>query len=145
MNEKYYTPELEDFCIGYELEYKPANNSEFTKLIVDKYFQSSRWGYEELSYEEFVKEGRIRVSYLTKGQIEQEGWLVSAVDDFYNKTGNRLTYDELSNELCIIQTPKITIDEARDWPEGKGNYNLFRGKCKSINEFRTIMKLLSIK
>lgn len=86
-----------------------------------------------------------RISYLTKEQIEKEGWLVSAVDDFYNKTGNRLTYDELSNELCIIQTPKITIDEARDWPEGMGNYNLFKGKCKSLNEFRTIMKLLSIK
>lgn len=149
MNEKYYIPEVEDFYIGYEFEIRNSDfpDSEFEKGEITMFTHLGEWGYEKIRYDSFCEQvpKRIRVPYLTKEQIENEGWLVSAVDDFYNKTGNRLTYDVLSNELCIIQTPKITIDEARDWPEGKDNYNLFKGKCKSINEFRTIMKLLNIK
>ena len=80
--------------------------------------------------------GFIRTPYLTKEQIEKEGWVnTEEGDNIYTRKGPY----ELST-ITLIQDGKTTmfLVVARD---GKAVYS---GQCPSINEFRKISKLLGI-
>jgi hypothetical protein len=89
-----------------------------------------------------------RTPYLTKEQMEAEGWNYSAVDDHYKSSKNSCgTYriKQLSdNKLSIQFVPCTSLSR-----EKSGNYEENRQQmvveCKSINELRTIQKLLNIK
>ena len=70
MEDQYYTPEIEDITIGYECEllritigeYDTKPDNIWVRSIVDKY--------------EFINlsKSTTRTPYLTKEQIEKEGW-----------------------------------------------------------------------
>lgn len=73
-----------------------------------------------------------RVSYLIKEQIENEGWKESdKIKNFFRKGNYKL---EIYDNYRII----IRKD---GWYEEN---TIYKGKCLSINEFRTICKLLGI-
>ena len=142
---KYYTPEIEDIRVGYEYEYKTHNGVNYSKEEFDKLpWEKGIYGFNDFPYVERTMKGRmqfqtVRVPYLTKEQIEAEGWkqmpppIISISKEFRNipfiKNGYRLDYNLNSNQLSI------TVNEQF----------LFYGECKSINELRTICKLLNIK
>jgi len=116
MKEEYYTPDDEDIRIGYE--YDLLNS----KIIIEDRYDL------DIAFDQ-----PIRTSYLTKEQIEAEGWkkqYKKGTWRVYQKYPIHivLMYDEEKHELSIDNDFMI----------------LYQGECKSINEFRYICKLLKI-
>ena len=139
MENKYFTPDIEDLHIGYELKvnYNFKLNDIFHKIIIDS--------FEELSdiHSRMSGDCVIRVPYLTKEQIEAEGWkhtggkLLSFAEQHYVKSTYRVSYS--------IDSKKIKFFIAD--PDEIINYEdecIFNGQCKDINTFRKIIKLLGI-
>jgi hypothetical protein len=142
MENKYFTPDIEDLCIGYECEYNFAraytDEFDFVKIGY-KDVTPGKGGYtNELTHMiHLIDDGAaaIRVPYLTKEQIEAEGWKFDynlGDFDYYIKTVNNTEYEL---EFCYKERININI-----WKR-----TLYHGECKDINTFRKIIKLLNIK
>ena len=147
MENKYFTPNIEDMCIGYEYEifqkgkpYDPnvmhfmpqPEEDTWIKMIYPDAFL----GYNLKRMFEIYQ---IRVPYLTKEQIEAERWeemnapIMSIGYGFlyipFLKNNCRLDYNYTTN-ILNIKKDDVT--------------NLYYGECKDINTFRKIIKLLGI-
>lgn len=130
MENKYFTPDIEDFYVGYEFYFNNeleifSTFSKFTFDDVDDLINCSQ------------------VQYLTKEQIEAEGWkhtggkLLSFAEQHYVKSTYRVSYSIDSKKI------KFFISD----PDEIINYEdecIFNGECKDINTFRKIIKLLGI-
>lgn len=127
---KYYTPDIEDIRIGYECEVNNAKGYKktFEPLCIDYKIDG---GYKDEIGEIIAMiddgYGEVRTPYLTKEQIEAEGWEWVNIDQCFIKNGIEL-YLEEDNKIAILKQPEF----------------LYQGKCKSINEFKTICKWLNI-
>ena len=133
MENKYFTPDIEDICIGYECE---INNTHGKWESITITFTNSNSFYKTDIAEVclLVEDKYVRVPYLTKEQIEAEGWKVDYTlgdFDYYVKTVND---EEYELEFCYKERININI-----WKR-----TLYHGECKDINTFRKIIKLLGI-
>lgn len=153
MDSKYFVPELSDFMVGYEFEENAASIYDDTP--------SPTW-YKRTFKEPFsqgyiigsaIKKGFVRVPYLTKEQIEAEGWKsVDLSQGFayrYGVPSFRFGFTK-GNYFVALDTRKyhieigaldlLKIDFLPEFPE------TFRVTipCKDINTFRYICKLLNI-
>ena len=136
---KYFVPEISDICIGYELEMNWHRAYEEKWVPIKISVQDEEFAYtSELSeIVDALHDGmsEARVPYLTKEQIEAEGWKTAAEDFFtplFRKDNFTLGYRLEDNKLKI-QT------------FGENSHTLYFGECKCINDFRKIQKLLNIK
>lgn len=129
--EQYYTPEIEDIRVGYECEFTPSSESKdggknwiihWKSVVVDSKNIQYLFGANAFN--------QVRVPYLTKEQIEAEGW------ERYKKNIGGLEYS------IVFYKNTIEIYEMDETGYRVCKYN---GNCPSINEFRTICKLLNIK
>lgn len=127
---KYYTPNIEDFYIGYEFEFQGVPEG-WHKMILSEENDSKTMKYhiETKMLRWNIENKSIRVSYLTKEQIENEGWI--------NDTELSTIFYKGGYLLKLFTKNKIVILNPSE--------SLFNGECLSINEFRTICKLLNIK
>ncbi len=145
MDNKYFTPDIEDIHIGYECEIYDQSTSKLIKKV-EWHIVKTHLGNSEIGKNvainqvlKYIKQNKLRVPYLTKEQIEAEGWvemsppIISISREFRNipfiKDGYRLDYNLNSNQLAITVNDQF----------------LFYGECPSINELRIICKLLNIK
>ena len=126
MENKYFIPDIEDICIGYELEHLSATGYIITKFEID----SSLPALQEL-----IKLNQVRVPYLTKEQIEAEGWI-------YEKEVKTVKcYDKENIFLaCSEKTHRMLIRKH----ENKTWKTIYFGRCKDINTFKKLTKLLEI-
>lgn len=133
---EYYTPSIEDIRVGYEYErYIPDTEEKYEKLTL-KLNNLEQIQFLMNCYNQGLQDGWIRVPYLTKEQIEAEGW-VEVFEGVYSKTvGEFHYYLDFSNGLT-----KIT--RIKDLRKDK-TFVLFQGSCPSINELRYISKLVGI-
>jgi len=135
---KYYIPEIEDIFIGYECEIYEQSTTKLIKKIdwhkVKVYIGNSEYGETAAinKIPNYLKQNKVRVSYLTKEQIIAEGWKDITLPESYS--------EHFMKNNCKIQ-----------WlPNKKGIYIaqdleiIYKGFCKSINEFRKIIKMLGI-
>ena len=136
MENKYFTPDIEDLYVGYKLEIKGPHDVDWQPVVLGK---DAIW-HQFTNLENLGQAmEQLRVPYLTKEDIEDEGWIkakapiITIKHDFYEipyiKDNFRVDYNFRNNLINII--------------ENNGE-NLFKGKCKCINEFRKIIKLLEI-
>lgn len=127
MENKYYTPDIEDFYIGYECEllYEDWEKSIYSTTHVDFF-----------NIEHLIKLNRVRTSFLTKEQIEAEGWTFVKERDAFKK--NDGLYKCYMNYFSNSNGSSMTIHD------GHGS-TYYDGECKSVNEFRRIEKWLGIK
>lgn len=148
MENKYFTLDIEDIRVGYECEMRQRDVWE-PYIVQDNDCLS-----------DFRDMDGIRVSYITKEQIEAEGWeytgFVHKYKGFIKKEHSDywsaryknavMAYNPIDNTLVInVYDPTKTIDGEKpeyDYPNIKRG--MFRGECKSINEFRKICKWLNI-
>jgi hypothetical protein len=130
MENKYFTPDIEDIHIGYECEILyPHNMIEYNKKL-----NENLWEKHKFELRESLSEGDsmsfdyiFRTLYLTNKQIEAEGWVYVSMDMCWIKNGIEL-YFQKDNKIEILDQPNF----------------LFQGECKDINTFRKIIKLLGI-
>ncbi|MBC7088634.1 MAG: hypothetical protein H5T96_09265 [Tissierellales bacterium] len=93
-----------------------------------------------------IDKGFIRIPYLTKEQIESEGWFVTKEENFLRGTHPievdvKLTYSK-SDKWLWLQIPGTIITE--DLNKIPYDAGMYVGFCPSINEFRKICKLLGL-
>lgn len=147
MNKEYYIPEIEDIYLGYEFEFCSLVNPftpewVFMTLIKDNpyRFENSKGILEVMQTN--IEKGYIRTPYLTKEQIENEGWKSTNNSNKFThpvEVSLELNYDFDTHYLWITY-PRYIVDEDIYYKANK-----YVGKCPSINEFRKICKLLEIK
>ncbi len=143
-NETYYTPTIDELFIGYVCD------------------AESSWGYQHGTWPEVLMTDTVRgmniqrdpingvingsrwlrTEYLTRKQIEEEGWKKSGgLSD-----GGSLLFDLYEKYVLTAFHPvnkrRISIQVIQEDLKLKV---LFDGECKSVNEFRLILKLLNIK
>lgn len=150
--DKYFVPDIEDFHVGYECEvnWNRAYVDEFIPIklkICDELDNGVRDCYNSnvedvlIAYDDGYAE--FRTPYLTKEQIEAEGWEV--IDDknpakFKHpvEVDVQVIYDFENHYLWITIPAEIVKEKI------KYRANKYAGYCKSINEFRYISKLLQL-
>jgi len=132
---EYFTPSIEDIRVGYECEMRQRNIWEFYRI---------QWN-DCLS--DFVDMDGIRVPYLTKEQIENEGWKFIHSSSW--ETGDLIGFEKDDWIISYnLKTKVMTISfkYASAWNieiYGPLIYS-YRGPCKDINTFRQICKLYNI-
>jgi len=139
MENKYFVPDISDIRVGYEYERFDGDN--WVKYNFDSdspvFYDMEGWRFE-LKHD--IEEGVIRVPYLTKEQIEAEGWETDPSWDnpieFWKEDYVIKIYKEIGKNK-----EKQAI---RIWHGVKDGQQLFMGECKDINTFRYICKLLNI-
>lgn len=146
MENKYFTPDIEDIRVGYECEifwnynYLPEN--EWCKV---KALEGSTEDFDLYDFSSRIKKNEIRTPYLTKEQIEVEGWrfeggqLVS-----WGAREFRIDINEHSWYECTLYPDVHNVIITRYDVNGDDDNQLFNGECKDINTFRYICKLLKI-
>ena len=139
--DKYYTPQLEDFTVDYEYEEKVENyfNKEMEWVI--KRFVEPFNDDTNLSFQ--IMNGNIRVLYLTKEQIEDEGWKRCIDPKIKNRCNYRTEKDGFTT-ITMNYWASINRLMLSNGVYGVNNVCYFFGICKSINELRTIMNLVKL-
>lgn len=124
--EKYYTPKIEEFHVGFEYQYK--NKNKWLKTI----FQDGR----SVEYHE-----EQRVKYLDKEDIRDLGWLLMKEDkeiDYYSfkKDKNELIINFLDSYFGITVTIFYYINNNTRYS--------FSTPIKNKSELKKLMKQLNI-
>jgi hypothetical protein len=73
IKDKYYTPTIEEFYVGFEYE-RIVPGMEYGKTIYDGFYSIRAYDWDT-SIEEDIKDGEIRVKYLDKEDIESLGFI----------------------------------------------------------------------
>jgi|GEM_PF-2743819 len=145
-DKRYYTPTLKDFSYGliYQIQSSSLTPSEddWSDLIYDE-------GNDEMSFSTIgglIREGNIRVQYLSKEDIVSCGWTYKEqmespmFFDFGERY--RMCYYDGNGTVRIRIYDKQT---STNWHKIKGEEEqLFYGECKNISTFKTLMKQLGI-
>lgn len=137
MENKYFTPDIEDIRVGYEYEYlsghpQEEGNTSWNKWTLDKGDPFIGWRLD--GFKRLIEQKMIRTPFLTKEQIEAEGWNFLG-DELYTRMDDG---HEISCELHPINRIHIYYLENNEVD------SRFFGECKDINTFRQIQKLLKI-
>jgi hypothetical protein len=145
--EKYYYPDIEEIRIGWEgevndaLGYKEEYIPFKIKLMDEEYAYCSN--IDDLVTMIDDGYGEVRVPFLTKEQIEAEGWKYKSksIDLWFEKEGN---FDMLSwTAYRAVLQYGLHDHRLRIYMEDCGNeHTVFEGICPDINTFRTIIKLV---
>jgi hypothetical protein len=151
--DKYYTPDISEFHVGFEYEFSDWQNetptewnkAKFNLLENPTYLESDSWLF---NLQAEIDKKHIRVKYLDRKDIESLGftrhdingqiecyWINS--DSPYYFKGDRLIKDSTINNHYFIETSKnYTNDEP---------VQLFSGFIKNKSELKTLLKQISIK
>ena len=133
MENKYYTPAIEEFCVGFEYE-------EYTDWIeqnngIGTWDKKITTAYENLGYiANRLRKNEIRVKLLDREDLESLGW-------------NQIEYDTYK-----LETQEIYFEfnpEYKNFIWKKNSFNneciLFRGAIKNKSELRKLLEQLGIK
>lgn len=164
MKDKYYVPELEELFVGYECEvYRQSTTKlirrvEWHKLLVDTNYNEYGQTVAFNTTRKLIKNQLLRTEYLTPEQIEKLGYKLYAKDNygfpifrkFIKSPDNEADGYDITITIKYIDSshgsPKVEITKKA---EGgfTGNSEItagYRGICKSINEFKKLVKVLDI-
>jgi len=144
-NELYYTPNIEEFHVGFEYEAKVISENYSHYEFSDVPRVGINWGDLEGKYLNIIEllllRKKIRVKYLDKEDIESLGFIYSSTrrqyELYHTDRQSRYEINENNNtytiSLCSL-TKEIHIP-----------YNLFIGLIKNKSELKKLLKQLEIK
>lgn len=168
-NIKYFIPDIEDLKVGYECEictnygYESFNDNKeiWEKVLIEYKNEDGTYTEKLLNIIIGIDDGYqpVRVSYLTKEQIEAEGWnfKIKGIDLWFEK--EVLTEEFDWSSFCNLygyKPYKLFLNYGTndnkiiikcDFSGGADFSNsdiLFEGECKDINTLKYISKLLKI-
>jgi hypothetical protein len=142
MENKYFTPDIEDMSVGCEFEMDDTWGG-WKKLTLTKELLANSLVGLGSGNERSPWYHNIRVSYLTKEQIEAEGWehvggkLLSGDFQDYQKDNFSMRYATDTRKLSImVRDPSFSNEHFQ--------VTILKAECRDINTFRKIIKLLGI-
>jgi hypothetical protein len=131
METKYYTPNIEEFHVGFEYEiFEDFDNlpeKEWVKLVWD----NQHLNPENMTYPFPIAEDKIRVKYLDREDIESLGFNTEDNETCYNMEKGFDIYGLYPLEDNLIEICKFTN-------------TLFKGMVKNKSELKRILKMLNI-
>lgn len=155
MENKYYTPTIEEFCegfqyekrvntIGEEVEAYFALDGEIIKIpnyvcTEEDWVRKTFSNNENQEIVELLKEGKIRVKYLDKEDIESLGFIYmksqpGLEEDYFELISKTFCIDyDYSNCYCRIYENYM-----------KGDATFFAGTIKNKNELKRVLTMLGI-
>jgi hypothetical protein len=145
--EKYFKPTLEDIRVGYELEYHNWSIDEAgeSELNYDWWEATILKPDNVETFMKYGIKGGVRVPFLTKEKLQEEGWTFLDDTDSTEYFENRFSVYKDKYVVAFFKTDGILCVTERETDGILDTYILYRGLCPSINEFRMILKFLNIK
>ena len=147
MENKYYTPSIEEFFVGFECEWQSKIRQEsWNKQICDVDLINIAYdSFEHSDIEEPFNE-QFRVKYLDSSDIEELGFTVVKTkgNSFEAVKKFTFTYDNYPSEgeyNIIVSGDKYCVIKLKDI----GETTLFRGEIKNKNVLKQVLKMLDIK
>ncbi len=154
---KYFTPEITDFYLGYQYEYQPWDWK--NKKYLDKWVNGVYRKEKSLHKieEKYIVTGHLRTKYLSKEDIEAEGWKFEEVIpgtfgiQKFSIKNNKIKGADFKTWFTLKFDGNYKFKYLQIYNEFRGGFNytestdcIFKGECKSVNEFRKIVKWLRI-
>lgn len=134
MENKYYTPDLEEFCSGFEYEEWVESYPEGFWTSTYVYGEASHSTPSLQSLRNLIKTENIRTKFLDQSDIESFGFKCTGVH-----------VDELEFELDEESFLTLDVDGyMRIADYGEGDVTRFSGVIKNKTEFRKLLKQLNI-
>lgn len=165
MENKYYTPELNEFHIGFEYEMKSTFGDGTVKTL--EQYNAAEWNKETYTLRSFPYVDRtmtgknsqtlppaIRVKYLDAEDIINEGFSEEYLPNVFHDDdlikGYSLTQSDTVFYNVFLDTENSTVGVWKQviYNEVSENWTahiLFNGVISNLSEFRRLMKQLNIK
>lgn len=156
IDNKYYTPSIEEFHIGFEYEYKPlCSDKEWeTKIIIS----SRNWWKQLIDFYEGYPDDSVadevyRVKYLDKEDIESLGFIQEYIpncfkDDDNIEEGFVLNINEDDRIFIhLYDNHRMTIGKQHCYNQFSGNWEfhyMFDGIIKNKSALKVLLKQLGI-
>lgn len=149
MENKYYYPSKEEIRVGWEGEMNNALGYEDSYTPIKIGYKEEGGAYTTEISDVIImmddRYGEVRVPFLSKEQIEAEGWKYTAksIDVWFEKEDyfdmrSWTSYKAVLQYGLHDQCLRIFVLDYED------EYTLFQGKCPDINTFRLICKLIGV-
>lgn len=149
MENKYYTPDITEFHVGFECEF--FNNMQdkvWNKVSCDTdHLAIAFTCFEEgsVEWDDHISQ-TFRVKYLDRSDVELLGWELDKErkNPFYVDV-----YEHKDNKLLVFRLAtrgtKILITvSSENFVGGMEENTVFEGKCKNTSELKKLMKQLNI-
>lgn len=144
--EKYYTPEIEEFNIGFEYEERSFNEAEtdvWTKHTynLSKHHEGTSWSLEAI-----LRQGAIRVKYLDRDDIEELDYefveFLNIRTMLFYKTKNRVKHIVEENDLnfLTLKNRYSVVEIHSDLHSVYHTKHGFNGTVKNKSELKTVLK-----
>lgn len=144
MENKYYTPELNEFCEGFRYEYNYNEqgwvNTIFTIGSGDIDCMAGEW----YDFSPNNPRTKTRVKYLDKNDIESLGWNIYSNGDYWRGVYKQENTDFSKPQIVITGHTDNVYTIFGLTEEGGDIFNLFIGKIKNKSELKKLMKQLNI-
>ncbi len=152
---KYYTPEIEEFHIGFEYEQLNVHAKMVVGAKPTKHWRKEVWTEDDL-YDSAVvynlNMDTCRVKYLDREDIENLGFEHTGrtIDDWYElKVSRPAVMSAHTNRRYVLmhdfRTNQGVVIMAYDYESGdSGENTIYRGSCKNKSELKKLMKQLGI-
>jgi len=155
MENKYYTPKIEEFHVGFEYEYRKKGakwqNNEDDEVASDLECD------DIITLKSDIKNNLVRVKYLDKKDVEELGWKHDPNYDgeempsLFEKHGHSLGFSidqqmtpkDTCYLLYLFPDQFVVIDSIYKCGSGREEM-LFRGYIKNISELKKLMQQLNI-
>ncbi len=150
--EKYYTPQIEEFCVGFEYEYFSEGLSDLDIDGISGWYKT-KFTFDIEKYEQRSPTKKVRVKFLDKDDIESLGFSFESTnkirnwykgpEEWFNETipgspsgrywGFTLIHDPEFN-VCIIESMTNSGETER----------FFEGIIKNKSELKKLLKQLGV-
>lgn len=150
MEKGYYKPEIEEFCVGFEIQLQNIENAQWGEYTITENDRPS-----DFKVSGDLQDDRIRIKFLDREDIESLGWRVvkSGKCPFTGKEIYKFYINEeigfntgtnwyLENENITLNRIKITIETYGSWSTSKDSINLL---IKNKSELKKLMIQVGIK
>ncbi len=149
IDNKYYTPSIEEFYVGFQFEYLDKNKWIETNNFVDSL---TEWDTESTyTVKSMIQDGEIRVKYLDKEDIESCGWvLINEIKSpFTNKVLDRYMINKEHGFNTGITWYLNQLDnnwsiESNSYSSYGSNKQNMEFNIKNKSELQKLMKQLGI-
>lgn len=141
-NIKYYTPDIEEFHIGFEYEFFNGKDWEISEILPKDFSSASSGGevVENWFEEIYSKIRNVRVKCLDREDVKSLGF----TDDGYEFTIYCKNYPDRYSETKRGVNIKAVFSENGNFSIYYPPENLFEGTVKNKSELKKILKMLSI-